>query len=172
MDGWTTRPGCGLALPAGRGDADRRVNASPECLAVSAEVAGFEAAHLPLLRLHQLTVDAYGAGHGGGGVPPIRLAYSLVGLHLALERSLTGDEVRAAHQRMGKPDLSWPRFLPPEFADVPTVMTVAEEGVMIGSALGHGAAVQHWAQEVWQAWADQHDGVVYLARRLLPHLTR
>lgn len=92
--------GCGLRLPARAVVGDHRVNASPECAQVYAEVAGFALEHLPLLRLHQLTVDTYGAQHGGGAAPPIRLAYSLVGLHLAVEPGLTGEEVRAAHQRM------------------------------------------------------------------------
>lgn len=88
------------------------------------------------------------AQHGGGGVPPIRLAYSLVGLHLALERGLTGDEVRATHQRMGRPDASWPVFVPPSDLGPITVMTVAEEGLMVASEAGHAAATKRWAHEV------------------------
>ena len=72
------------------------------------EVQGFALHHLQLARdLHQLTVDAYAAQHAprevGVEVPPISVAYALVGLHLALDRGLSGIEVRAAHQRMGNP---------------------------------------------------------------------
>src|SRR6266542_3189043 len=55
---------------------------------------------------HQLAVDAYAAQHAsrdaGGDIPPIGVAYALVGLHLALDRGVPGLRVRAAHQRMGK----------------------------------------------------------------------
>lgn len=90
MNGWTACPGCRLELPTEDRERDHRVNASPECLHVYGEVTGFATQHPPLMRLHQLTVDAYGAQHGAGGTPPIRLAFSLVGLYLALEQKLTG----------------------------------------------------------------------------------
>lgn len=170
MDGWSRCPGCGLEMPAERTPGDHRVNASAECLRVYAEISGFALQHLPLLRLHQLTIDAYGAQHGDGGVRPIRLAYSLVGLHLALERGLTGDEVRAAHQRMGKPESSWPSFQRVTDVGAVSVLTVAEEGLMIDSVAGHETAVQRWARTVWRAWSGEHDQVTDLTRRLLPDL--
>lgn len=170
MDGWTSCPGCGLQLPTGAVEGDHRVNASAECVQVYAEIVGFACQHLALLRLHQLTVDTYGAQHGGGTAPPIRLAYSLVGLHLALDCGLTGDEVRAAHQRMGKPNPSWPDFPPPPHAGAVTVMEVAREGLMVNAEAGHQAGVRRWADAVWIAWRPEHDRVVRLTRRLLPDL--
>lgn len=128
MQDWTSCPGCG---PSASGEAvvgDHRVNASVECVRVYAEVAGFASQHLPLLRLYQLTVDTYGAQHGGDAAPPIRLAYSLVSLHLALECGLAGDQVRAAHQRMGSRTPAGQVFPQPLDVGVVTVMTVAEEG--------------------------------------------
>jgi hypothetical protein len=113
MSGSTTCPGCGLELPASGLTPDPRGNASPECWQLYGEVQGFELHHIELVRdYHRLTVDAYAAQHAsravGGDVPPISVAYALVGLHLALDRRVSGLEVRAAHQRMGKPDASWP----------------------------------------------------------------
>jgi hypothetical protein len=166
----TSCPGCGLRLPPHDGLSDHRVNASPACLQVYAEVVGFAYQHLTLMKWHQLTVDVYGGQHGGGKAPPIRLAYSLVGLHLAVDRDLAGDEVRAAHQRMGQPDPSWPAFIPPQDPEWPTVMTVAERGVMVDSVAGHDAAVHGWAEEVWHAWRHQHEDVISLTRRLLPDI--
>jgi hypothetical protein len=70
---------------------------------VHGEVEGFELAHPELAgRFHQLTVDAYGAQHSGGDGRGIRIAYSLVGLHLALERGWSGVAVRTAHHGMGR----------------------------------------------------------------------
>jgi hypothetical protein len=151
---------------------DPRRNASPECWQVCGEVQGFALNHLELARdLHQLTVDAYAAQHAprevGVDVPPISVAYALVGLHLALDRGLSGIEVRAAHQRMGRPDPSWPRLPTPERTGAMTVFEVAAAGAMVGSVAGHAKAVGAWAAAVWQAWAAEHATVAALADRLL-----
>jgi hypothetical protein len=86
MSGSTTCPGCGLELPASGWLPDPRRNASPECWRLFGEVQGFELRHLELVRdYHQLAVDVYQAQHAPpehGGVPPIGVAYALVGLHL------------------------------------------------------------------------------------------
>ena len=108
VSGSTSCPGCGLRLAAGGVPWDRPRNASPECWQLCGEVQGFALHHLELARdFHQLTVDAYAAQHARRGVdadaPPISVAYALVGLHLALDRGLSGPEVRAAHQRMAGP---------------------------------------------------------------------
>jgi len=170
MVGWTVCPGCGLRLRSEGGERDYRVNASPDCLRVYAEVTGFGAQNPSLLRLNQLSLDAYGAQHGGGGVPPIRLTYSLVGLHLALDHGLTGEQVRAAHQRMGKPNATWPTLTVPSDLGQMTVMTVAEQGLMRHSVSGHEATTRHWAKSVWLAWASQRQLITHLTRRLLPSL--
>jgi hypothetical protein len=146
------------------------VNASPACRALYDEVVGFAYQHGHLMRLHQLTVDAYGAQHGGGGTPPIRLAYSLVGLHLALDHQLPGEQVRAAHTRMGKPGPTWPAFTPPQDVGAVTVLTVAELGARLASPAGHAAAVDSWARQTWRAWSGQRGEVEELTRRLLPDL--
>ena len=172
MSGSTTCPGCGLELPASGLTWDPRRNASPECWQVYGEVQGFELHHIELVRdYHQLCVDAYAAQHAlrdvGGDVPPISVAYALVGLHLALDRRVSGLEVRAAHQRMGKPNASWPRLPAPERTGTMTVFDVAGAGAMVGSVAGHANAVRAWAADVWQAWALQHAAVAVLADRLL-----
>jgi hypothetical protein len=172
MSGSITCPGCGLQLPASGLRWDRGRNASPECWQLYGEVQGFELNHRELVRdFHQLTVDAYAAQHAsremGGDVPPISVAYALVGLHLALDRRVSGVEVRAAHQRMGKPDPSWPRLPVPEATGAMTVFDVAAAGAMVGSVVGHAEAAQAWAAAVWQAWAAQHATVAALADRLL-----
>jgi hypothetical protein len=172
VSGSTTCPGCGLELPAGGLPPDPRRNASAECWRLYGEVQGFELGHAELVRdHHQLAVDAYAAQHArrddGGEVPPIGLAYALVGLHLALDRGVPGVEVRAAHQRMGRPDASWPRLQAPPSTGALTVLDVATAGLMVGSVAGHAAAVRAWAAAVWRAWAAQHAAVAALADRLL-----
>jgi Family of unknown function (DUF5946) len=168
----TTCPGCRLQLPTSGLPWDRRRNASPECWQLYGEVQGFALYHLELVRdSQQLTVDAYAAQHAprevGGDLPPIAVAYALVGLHLALDRGVSGIEVRAAHQRMGKPDPSWPPLPAPERIGAMTVFDVAAAGAMVGSVAGHAKTVQAWAAAVWRAWAAQHATVAALADRLL-----
>jgi Family of unknown function (DUF5946) len=168
----TTCPGCGLELPASGLPADPGRNASPECWQLYGEVQGYELRHLELVRdLHQLSVDTYAAQHAphdaGGDRPPIGVAYALVGLHLALDRGVPGVEVRAAHQRMGRPDPSWPRLPAPASTGSMTVLDVATAGAMVDSPSGHAGAVRAWAADVWQAWTPQHAAVTALAGRLL-----
>jgi hypothetical protein len=172
MSGWTSCPGCGLELPASGLPWDPRRNASPECWQLYGDVQGFELHHLELVRdYHQLAVDAYAAQRAprgvSGDIPPIGIAYALVGLHLALDRGVPGVEVRAAHQRMGKPDASWPRLPAPTSTVTVTVFDVAAAGAMVDSPAGHAEAVRSWAAAVWQAWALQHAAVAALTDRLL-----
>jgi hypothetical protein len=171
MSGRTTFPGCGVELPASGLPWDPSRNASPECWLLYGEVQGFELRHAELVRdYHQLAVDAYAAQHAArdaaGDVPPIGVAYALVGLHLALDRGLPGVQVRAVHQRMGRPDGSWPRLPAPERTGAVTVLDVAAAGAMVDSVAGHAEAVRAWAKAVWRAWAPQHAAVVALAERL------
>jgi len=172
MNAWTICPGCGLELPASGVPPDPRRTASPECWQLFGEVQGFELDHVELVRdCHQLAVDAYQAQHAsreaGGDVPPIGVAYALVGLHLALDRGVPGLEVRNAHQRMGRPDTSWPRLPAPRRTGAVTVFDVAAAGAMVDSVAGHAEAVRGWAVAVWQAWASQQAAVAALADRLL-----
>jgi hypothetical protein len=168
----TTCPGCGLELPASGLAPDRRRNASAECWQLYGEVQGYALRHLRLVRdLHQLTVDTYAAQHAPGGPgevpPPIGVAYALAGLHLALDRGRSGLEVRAAHQRMGRPDPSWPRLPRPASTGSMTVFDVAAAGLMAESPDGHDRAVRAWAAEVWAAWSAEHAAVAELTGRLL-----
>jgi hypothetical protein len=152
-------------LPDAGGPPPGRMNASGACQAVQERVAAFEAEQLPLARFRQLRIDAYGAQHAGDPTPPIRVVYGLVGLHLALERRISGEGVRLAHSLMGKPRADWPRLEPGPPADV-TVLDVAEEGVDAGSCRGHAEGILRWGTSVWAAWAPAHDEVAALTRRL------
>ena len=166
MDAWSVCPGCRVRLPATGQPTDPKRNASIECWQVAGEVTGFELEHLAQLgRLHQLTVDAYGAQHADSVGSGIRLAYSLVGLFLALERGLSGLEVRGVHQRMGKPQPSWPRFSRPLDPGRLTALDVAQAGARVGSVEGHARAVEQWARSVWEAWSTQREAVALLSDR-------
>lgn len=157
----TACPGCGIVLPDPAQEEPARLHASPACESVLHEVLGFEFQHPVMLRYHQLTVDTFGAQHAGGGAPPIRVAYSLAGLWLALEHGFTAEDIRAVHRRMGHPTPSWPVFAPQP--EPPqrwlTVLDVAEAGVRQHSDGGHARAAGQWAESVWAAWLDAVPGV-------------
>ncbi len=168
MPSTSTCPGCGLELPTFEGAPNPPINASAECYQRSFDVAGYELTHQAALgAYHQMMVDAYGAQHPGEPGKPIRLVYSLVGLHLALDRGLSGIEVREAHSRMGKPSDAWPRFERPEGFAAVTVDDVARAGVDAGSPEGHARAMVAWGRAVWEWWALAHADVESLADGLL-----
>jgi len=159
-------PGCGVVQAAGDWIASGRGNASAGCEVLLSEITGYESQHPELARCHQLTVDAYGAQHAGGGTKQIRVAYSLVGLYLALDRGISGIGVRTAHSLMGKPRPDWPVFDPAPVLAGLTVLDVAEAGARADSVSGHAAAVRRWAEMVWGSFAGRHADVVALTERL------
>jgi hypothetical protein len=173
MNDTSVCPGCGVVLAVTGWTLDREMNASPGCWQVYGEVSGFELSDPALVgRFHQLAVDAYGAQHTGDDPRAIRVAYSLVGLHLALDRGVRGVDVRAAHQRMGRPDPTWPEFVRPSSTGDMTVLDVAVAGARAGSIEGHADAMRRWADAVWAAWADVHTAVAALTDRLVPERFR
>jgi hypothetical protein len=167
MSDSTVCPGCRVELMSSGLPGEPGHNASAECWLLYGEVSGFELEHVFALgRFHQLMVDTYGAQHAGQDGRAIRVAYSLVGLYLALEQGRSGIEVREVHQRMGKPTTSWPSFRPPPHTGTITVLHVAEAGVRAGSVEAHADMVRRWAQNVWEAWAAQHVATVALCAHL------
>jgi hypothetical protein len=142
------------------GTESARLHATSACESVLDELLGYEFQHPVMLRYHQLTVDAYGAQHAGGAAPPMRVAYGLAGLWLALEHGFSAEDVRAVHRRMGHPTAAWPAFLPPEPPQRwLTVLDVAEAGVRQHSDGGHARAVTQYAESVWGAWLGTRPGV-------------
>jgi hypothetical protein len=166
MEAWSVCPGCGVRLPASGQPSDPKRSVSAECWQVAAEVTGFELEHTAQLgRFHQLSVDAYGAQHADASGTGIRVAYSLVGLYLALERGMNGLQVRRIHQSMGKPQPDWPHFPRPGSVGKLTALDVALAGARVSSVEGHINAVQKWARSVWEAWSAQHQAIAGLCDR-------
>ncbi len=72
-----------------------------------------------------MTVDAHAAQHVGPDAPSIGPAFALIGLYLAVERGLSGPQVRETHHLLATPKREWPRFEPPLTAWPVTVRDVA-----------------------------------------------
>ncbi len=64
--------------------------------------------------IHQHVVDAYGAQEALPEDKPIRLAFSLIGLYLHIERGFTGREVQLAHMKLARKKQDWPVFAIPQ----------------------------------------------------------
>jgi hypothetical protein len=145
--------------------AERRASASAACWQLYGEVVGHELEHLARLgRLHQLTVDAYGAQHAGGGSSRLGVAFSLIGLHLAFEDGASGSQVRDAHQYLGRRFREWPAFAPPPQPAAITVFDVAAAT----SPEAHEKIVVAWARAVWEGWRPEHGRIRDLLRERLP----
>ena len=103
--------------------------------------------------MHQHIVDAYAAQHPDRSMKPIRIAFSLVGLYLAVEKGLTGKEVQNIHMDMGKEKREWPTFEVPEYLSDISVADVlhAEPGDE------RDGMIRAWAASVWNAWSEDPD---------------
>jgi hypothetical protein len=161
----TACPGCGLELPVSEWPLDRAVNATPACWHLCTEVIANEMQNArDPGRLHQLTVDAYGAQHAGEPTPRISTAFSLIGLHLALDEGWTGTAVRAAHQYLAQVRREWPGFAPPESRRGLTIADVASAA----NPEQQAERVQAWAASAWGAWRADHDRVRAWSAEVLP----
>ena len=118
------------------------------------------------LAVHRLTVDAYAAQHPGK--PERRSIQSvnvhLVGLHLVLDRNLSGAFARkilgVITQQLVE-SLVW--LEPPPSRGAVTVLQTLEAA----NAEEHGRLVRDWAMSVWSAWAPHRAATMKLADRAI-----
>ncbi len=149
----TACPGCRLVLPGRQGPAHPYLGCSPACWALYGEVLAREYGDREYLGVHQLTVDAYAVQHPG--VSERRsiqsVALHLITLCLMLEGAATPRDGPKLHRRLAKRHaFQW--LDPPEPLGTVTVADV--HGAP--NAIEHKQRVEHWAQDVWNAWAPHH----------------
>ncbi len=147
-------PGCGLAHPSGKSypQQDGRFNSSPECWELFGELSAYTLSHGDPKFIHQHAVDAWQLQHAVPSKSNIGIAFSLIGLYLALERGYTGREVQLAHMRLGRTKRNWGDF------DIPSArarLTVAD---VLGADPGpaRDAMLIEWASAVWENWTHSH----------------
>lgn len=143
-------PGCGLALDD-RGVMNR-MNASTACWELYGELSAYTLARGRDF-LHQLGVDAYQAQHAVPSASGIGIAFSLIGLCMAVERGATGLQVQRAHMVLGRVKREWPSFDPPRERASQTVSDVldAEPGD------ARDAMLRTWCAAVWESWSPAHE---------------
>ena len=159
----TTCPGCGLELPekpAASGEG--YYNATSECFDVYAEILGEEFSSPVLFgAVHQLSVDTYAVQHAGGPHPDKSMGVHLVGLYLVLERGFAPTSAPPIMAKMASAIAVWPHFDPPARSAEQRLLTVYDVATS-ESIPEQIKAVKAWAQSVWGAWAEHHDGVAAL----------
>ncbi len=110
--------------------------------------------------MHQHVVDAYGAQHGGfqGRVRERRtasnigIAFSLLGLYLAIEKGCTGRQVQRAHMALGR----WRKQYPvPEGSPSRAALTVSDV-MQAEPGAARDQMLQRWAASVWESWKPAH----------------
>lgn len=150
--GTTVCPGCGLRLPDRGGVADSRYRASGECWDLYSELSAYSLGRGYQTFIHQHVVDAYGAQHAISSASNIGVAFSLIGLYLAVEHGFAGRHVQQAHMRLARVRKPWPKLEPPQTRASLTVADVmrAKEGDERDSM------ILRWAAAVWAVWSDAH----------------
>jgi Family of unknown function (DUF5946) len=150
-------PGCGAQLPELDAPTPVGVGASPACWALYGRLLVAEYRQSPSPRLHQLTVDSYGAQH-----PSARhdrsdrcLGLHLIGLCLLLERGASALQTSELLAQLVEHPPSFGRLEAPTPNGAITVSDVAAAQ----NPDEHARLVEQWATSVWHAWAPHHAAV-------------
>ncbi|MGI8583340.1 MAG: DUF5946 family protein [Chitinophagaceae bacterium] len=142
--------GCGLKLPNKNLLLSKGYNASGECNELFNQLSGYTLSLNNINFIHQYIVDAYGAQHAGGITKNIRIAFSLIGLCLAVEHHYTGRQVQLVHMKI--PKQNWETLEPPKQHSLITVADVLN----VNSDWERIAVIHNWTKSVWQSWSLYH----------------
>jgi len=125
------------------------------------ELSAYTLGHGNVAFIHQHVVDAWGAQHATPDGKPIRLAFSLVGLYLKIEKGFTGRQVQNAHRKLAERKQPWPPFtIPADRGKLTTIDVMkAPEGPE------RDRAIDDWCASVWTAFSSNRDQVIDLLIR-------
>ncbi len=142
------------------------VGAVAGCWAAYTELLGRQFSDPRLAGAHMLAVDVYMAQHPGrpGRQSSQSVWVHLVGLCLVLEHGFDAVSSARAKARLAAPNATFEWLEPPASLGPVTVLDVLEAG-------DGGAAVRHWAESVWAAWATHHQAVRSRALEMLTGAT-
>ena len=153
-------PGCGVKLPIKNVAASPNHNASGECQELFNELSGFTLSNNTKEFIHQYVVDAYGAQHAGLPAKNIRVAFSLIGLCLAVEHNYTGRQVQLVHMKI--PKQIWPDLSPPALPAKITIWNV----ITATSDQEKFTVINEWTKSVWHSWSTYHE---YIRNICMPY---
>ncbi len=122
------------------------------------QLAFYTLSHTSPTFIHQYVVDAFAAQTAAEADKPIRLAFALIGLYLAVEKGYTGRQVQLAHMDLANRRKDWPHFSLPEDRGNITAETVlqAQEGSQ------RDEKIIEWCASVWQAYAPVRTEIINL----------
>lgn len=156
-------PGCGLELPSDSTAPEGRHNSSPECWRLFGELSAYTLTHGDPGFIHQHAVDAWQLQHSLITKSNIGIAFSLIGLYLAIEKGQTGRQAQLAHMELGRVKRDWGRFEIPEQRASLTVRDVLE----VPPGPGREAKLMEWAKAVWMSWSHAHGWTAEICKNLL-----
>lgn len=164
-------PGCGTEHPSGGKSYpahDGRYNSSAECWERFGELSAYTLSHGDPKFIHQHAVDTWQLQHAARSKSNIGIAFSLIGLCLALERGCTGRQVQLAHMQLGRTKRIWGDF---EIPSTRATLTVADVLRTDAGPL-RDAMLMQWAGSVWTNWNHAHAWTAQTCASLLPsHFT-
>ncbi|MDB5237213.1 MAG: hypothetical protein JWL88_315 [Parcubacteria group bacterium] len=108
--------------------------------------------------IHQHIVDAYAAQHPQENDKPVKTAFALVGLYLALEKNYSGKQVQQAHMELDRARKAWPHFESSRQMGDITVFDV----MAARPGTDRDLAIMKWCASVWEAWHEYHQEVADL----------
>jgi hypothetical protein len=144
-------PGCNASLPGKNLPASENYNAAGECEELFNELSGFTLSLNDSEFIHQHIVDAYGAQHAGPPTKNIRVAFSLIGLCLAVENNYTGRQVQLVHMKI--PKQTW------ELPGKPLHSEITIADVMRVPDNEKKQLIFDWMKAVWQSWSPHHEWI-------------
>lgn len=104
--------------------------------------------------------DAYAAQLADASTKPITLLFSLVGLHLRVEKRLTGRQIQHLHQLLARRKEQWPQITLPEERGAITVIDVVQRHERVTRE----AAIDTWCASVWEAYRHSRPVVLEFLR--------
>jgi hypothetical protein len=127
------------------------------------ELSAYTLSHGDRRFIHQHAVDAWQLQHAVITKSNIGIAFSLIGLYLALDKGYTGRQVQLAHMELGRTKRHWGDFTIPWTRAAFTVRDVVD--VRPGPA--RDAKLMEWARSVWDNWPHAHAWTRETCARLL-----
>jgi len=146
-------PGCGISLASSTaGSRHDRYNSSPACWELFGELSAYTLSHGDPRFIHQHAVDAWQLQHAMPSKSNIGIAFSLIGLYLALEKGYTGRQVQLAHMDLGRTKRDWGDF------EIPSSRTALAVVDVLRAEPGNArdAMLMQWSAAIWANWNHAH----------------
>jgi Family of unknown function (DUF5946) len=125
------------------------------------ELSYYTLAHSDMVYfIHQHVVDAFQAQTADKNTKPIGLIFSLIGLHLYLDKMYTGRQVQQAHMKLAQNKKVWTMLDLPEQRGTITVSDVMK----VEAGKQRDMIIRDWCASVWTAYKNWHDIIANLAK--------